>query len=91
MNKTSSSIGIVWNNPTNLLDGGVSFYVAIAEKMTNDSSVSTSKVIPRSTTASEITNLDIYTEYNIYVVVVNSNGAPFKSAGVMTMTGEGGK
>jgi len=42
-------------------------------------------------TASEITELDGYTEYNISVVAVDSNGMAFKSAEVLVMTDEGGE
>ena len=85
-NKTTTSIRIYWNNPVNELSFGISFYVAIAERMMNVSSVSNGK-----TTSSEITNLEIYTEYNIYVIIVDSKGTPFKSAVFVTMTDEGSK
>ena len=90
-NKTTTSIRIYWNNPVNELSFGISFYVAIAERMMNVSSVSNGKVLPGNTTSSEITNLEIYTEYNIYVIIVDSKGTPFKSAVFVTMTDEGSK
>ncbi|XP_022786238.1 uncharacterized protein LOC111326491 isoform X2 [Stylophora pistillata] len=88
-NKTTTSIRIMWNNPVNLFNSGESFYVAIAERVMNVSSVSNGKLLPGNTTSSEITNLEIYTEYNIYVIIVDSNGSPFKSGVVVTMTDEG--
>ena len=42
-------------------------------------------------TASEITELNEYTEYNVSVVAVDSHGMPFKSAAVLVMTDEGGE
>ena len=90
-NKTTTSIRIYWNNPVNELSFGISFYVAIAERMMNASSVSNGKLLPGNTTSSEITNLEIYTEYNIYVIIVDNKGTPFKSAVFVTMTDEGSK
>ena len=90
-NKTTKSIRIYWNNPVNELSSGVSFYVAIAERMMNTSSVSNGKLIPGNTTSSEITNLESYTEYSIYVIFVDSKGSPFKSAVLATKTDEGSK
>ena len=90
VNKTTESIGIIWRNPTHLLNGGVRFYVALARK-SNGSEVLAGKIVPENTEASEITGLDGYTEYNIGVVVVTDDGAPFKSAEVVAMTEEGGE
>ena len=42
-------------------------------------------------TASQITELDEYTEYKVSVVAVDGNGMPFKSAEVSVMTDEGGE
>jgi len=42
-------------------------------------------------TASEITELDEYTEYNVTVVAVDGNGMAFKSAQALVMTDEGGE
>lgn len=90
VNRTTKSIGIVWNDPINLHSGGVRFYVALARK-TNSSSDSIGKIVPGNTTTSKITDLDTYTEYNVSVVVVNVNGTQFKTADVLTRTDEGGE
>ncbi|PFX28263.1 Transmembrane protease serine 5 [Stylophora pistillata] len=88
-NKTTASIRVVWNNPVNLFSYGKSFYVAIAERLMNGSSVSKRILLPGYTTSSEITKLDIYTEYSIYVIFVDSSGSPFKSEVFVTITEEG--
>ncbi|KAL9986065.1 hypothetical protein ACROYT_G000134 [Oculina patagonica] len=88
VNKTSKSIGVIWSNPSNLLNGGFGFFVALA-RTTNGSSKSFGKVLSKNTTALEITGLSGYTEYNVGVVGVDDDGTPFKSAGVIVMTDEG--
>ncbi|XP_078352104.1 MAM and LDL-receptor class A domain-containing protein 2-like [Oculina patagonica] len=88
VNKTAKSIGIIWSNPSNLLSGGIRFYVVLARK-TNSSSVSTGEIVAENTTTSQITGLDEYTEYTVGVVAVNGNGIPFKSEDVLIMTDEG--
>ena len=90
VNRTTKSIGIIWSNLTNQLNGGVRFYVALARK-TNGSEVFYGKLVTQNTTSLEITGLDIYTEYNIGVVVVNDDGAPFKSADILAMSDEQGE
>ena len=42
-------------------------------------------------TASEITDLEEFREYEVAVVAVNGDGTPFKSAEVLVTTDEGGK
>ena len=42
-------------------------------------------------TASEITELNEYTEYKVSIAAVDGNGMPFKSAEVLVMTDEGGE
>ena len=90
VNRTAKSIGIVWSNPTNLLNGGVRFYVVLARK-TNGSEVLLGKIVPGNTTALEIMGLDGYTEYNIGIVAVTGDGAPFKSSDVLAITEQGGE
>lgn len=81
---------MIWSNPGNLLSGGIRFYVARARK-TNSSSVATGEVVAGNTTASEITGLDPYTEYDVGVVAVDGDGIPFKAADVLVKTDEGGE
>ena len=90
VNRTTKSIGIIWSNLTNQLNGGVRFYVALVRK-TNGSQIFPVEIVPGNTTALAITGLDGYTEYNIGVVAVNGDGTPFKSADVLAMTDEGGE
>ena len=66
------------------------FYVALARK-TNGSEVLAVKIVPKNTTALEITGLDVYTEYNIGIVAVTGDGTPLKSATILAMTDEGGE
>lgn len=42
-------------------------------------------------TASQITELDEYAEYEVSVVAVDDDGMPFKSSEVLVMTDEGGE
>ena len=69
---------------------GIPFYVALARKI-NSTSESTGQIVAGNVTASQITELDEYTEYEVSVVAVDSNGMPFKSAEVLVMTDEGGE
>ncbi|XP_078366044.1 MAM and LDL-receptor class A domain-containing protein 1-like [Oculina patagonica] len=88
VNKTAKSIAIIWSHPTNLLSGGIRFYVAFARRI-NSSSESTGEIVAQNTTESEITYLSGYTEYNVGVVAVDGDGTPFKSNEVLVMTDEG--
>ena len=90
VNRTTKSIGIIWNKPSNLVNGVVRFYVALARK-TNGSQIFPVEIVPGNTTALEIMGLDAYTEYTIGVVAVNDDGTPFKSTDVLAMTDEGGE
>ena len=90
VNKTARSIGISWNSPTSLLNGGIRFYVTLARK-TNSSNESIGEILAGNVIASEITELDEYTEYNVSVVAVDGNGMPFKSAEFLVVTDEGGE
>ena len=90
VNRRTKSIGIIWSHPTNLLSGGIRFYVALARK-TNSSSEATGKILAKNITALEITDLNAYTEYDVGVVAVNHYGTPFKSEDVVVMTDEGGE
>lgn len=47
--------------------------------------------MPENVTASEITELDEYTEYKVSAVAVDGNGMPFKSSEVLVKTDEGGE
>ncbi|KAL9986057.1 hypothetical protein ACROYT_G000123 [Oculina patagonica] len=88
VNKTAKSIRIIWSHPTNLLSGGVRFYVAFARKIIS-SSEPTGEIVDQNTTESEIMHLSEYTEYNVGVVVVDGDGIPFKSNEVLVTTDEG--
>lgn len=90
VSKSAKSIGVSWSSPTSLLNSGIRFYVALAKKA-NSSSEQVGEIVTENVTASEITELDEYTEYNVSVVAVDSSGMPFKSAEVLVMTDEGGE
>ena len=90
VNQTSRSIGISWSSPTSLINGGIRFYVVLAGKI-NSSSESFGEILAGNVTASEITELDEYTEYKVTVVAVDGYGMPYKSAEVLVMTDEGGE
>ena len=88
--KTARSIGISWGSPIDLLNGGIRFYVALARK-TNGSIEPNGEIVAENITASEIKDLDEYTEYKVSVVVVDDDGMPFQSAEGLAMTDEGGE
>ena len=90
VNKTTKSIAINWSSPANLIGSGIGFYVALARK-TNSSSQSFGEIVNENTTASEITGLDAYTEYEVGVVAADGDGTPFKSEDVLVRTDEGSK
>jgi len=90
VSKTEKSIRIGWSSPTSLLNSGIRFYVALAKKA-NSSSEPVGELAAGNVTVSEITELVGYSEYNVSVVAVDSNGMPFKSAEVLVMTDEGGE
>lgn len=90
ISKSEKSIGIIWSQPTNLISGGIRFYVAFARRI-NSSSEPTGEIVAQNTTESEITGLKEYVEYNVGVVVVDGDGIPFKSNEVLVTTDEGGK
>lgn len=90
VSQTARSIGISWSNPTSPINGGISFYVALAKKI-NSSSELIGEILAGNVTASEITELDEYTEYKVTVVAVDGNRMPFKSAEVLVLTDEGGE
>ena len=94
VSKTAKSIGIIWSNPSNLLNGGIRFYVALARRTknsrrTNNSKESLGEIVAANATASEITGLFGYTEYKVGVVVVDDDGTPLRSTDVLVMTDEG--
>ena len=89
VNKATKSIEVIWINPINLLNGGISFYVVFAKK--TNSSESSGEIVSANTTASKITGLDGYTEYDVGVVAVDGYGTPFKSADISVKTEEGGE
>ena len=88
VNKTAKSIGIVWSHPTNLLNGGIRFYVALAKKA-NNSNEPPGEIVAANATSSEITGLFGYTEYKVGVVVVDDDGTPFRSTDVLVITDDG--
>ena len=89
-NKTGRTIEISWNSPASVLYSGIRFYVALARKI-NSSNESTGQIVAGNVTASQITELDEYTEYKVSVVAVDGNSMPFKSAEVSFITDEGGE
>lgn len=86
VDRTTNSIEIIWNNPIH----AVRFYVALA-KSSNSSSEPIGKIVPGNTTTSKITDLQAYTEYNVSVVAMNTNGTQLKTADVLVSTDEGGE
>jgi len=90
VDRTTNGIEIIWNNPIHLNSGGVRFYVALARR-SNSSSEPIGKIVPGNLTTSNITDLQAYTEYNISVVAVNTNGTQLKTADVLVSTDEGGE
>ncbi len=91
VNKTAKSVRIIWSHPSDLLSGGIiRFYVALARE-TNGRSETAGEIVAKNKTASEITGLGAYTQYNVGVVAVDGDGIPFRSADFLVMTDEGGE
>ena len=86
--KTARSVEISWSSPTSFLNSGIRFYVLLARKI---NSHSIGEIVAPNVTASEITELNEYTEYKVSIAAVDGNGMPFKSAEVLVMTDEGGE
>ena len=71
------------------LNGGVRFFVAIANSSSNN--VPVRKLLPPNITSAEITGLDPYREYNVSVVAIDGYGSPFQSPVRQEKTDEGGE
>ena len=87
-NKTSSSLQLRWMDINNWLNGGVRFFVVIANSSHNN--VPVMKLLPPNITSSEITGLDPYREYNVSVMAIDGYGSPFQSTVLQAKTDEGG-
>ena len=88
-NKTSNGIQLRWMDINNWLNGGVRFFVVIANSSHNN--VPVRKLLPPNITSSEITGLDPYREYNMSVMAIDGYGSPFRSAVLQAKTNEGGE
>lgn len=90
VNKTAKSVEILWSHPTNLFNGGISFYVALARK-TSSNSETTGEIVAGNITTSTISDLHPCKEYRVSVAAVDGYGMPFKSADALVMTDQGGE
>ena len=88
-NKTSSSLQLRWMDINNWLNGGLRFFVVIANSSHNN--VPVRRLLPPNITSAEITGLDPYREYNVRVVAIDGYGSPFQSTVLQAKTDEGGE
>lgn len=89
VNKTIKSLGVLWSDLSNQLNGGVRQYIVLARNTKN--SELTAKIVPSNKTSSEIADLNCYTKYSVSVGGVNGDGMPYKSVDVLAMTKEWGE
>ena len=88
-NKTSNGIQLRWMDINNWLNGGVRFFVVVANSIHNN--VPVIRLLPPNITSSEITGLDPYREYNVSVMAIDRHGSPFQSTVLQAKTDEGGE
>ena len=87
--KTSNSLQFRWMDINNRLNANVRFFVVIAKSSHN--SVPVRKLFSPNVTSVQITDLAPYTEYNVSVVAIDTNGSPFESEFLLAMTDEEGE
>lgn len=88
-NITSYSAIIGWKNLTIVTNTLVLHYI-VQMRSKNGSDVLNAMVVNGSTTYVNIAGLSPYTEYQVTVVGVTSDGQPYKSPSVTALTEEGG-
>lgn len=88
-NTTTTSITIHWQNLMPVINRPVLHYISLLKK-SNGSDVSNAVVVNGNTTYAYIAGLSTYTEYQVSVVGVSSDGQPYTSSNVTTWTEEGG-
>ena len=89
VNRTSTSFTLGWRDLANQLSGGVRFYIAIVIKA--NGSLTSRKLSDPNATSTVMMGLSTYTEYNISVLAISTDGRPFKSENILAMTDEGGE
>ena len=88
-NTTTTSITIHWHNLTPVINRPVLHYISLLRN-SNESDVSNAVVVNGNTTYTNIAGLSTYTEYQVSVVGVSSDGQPYTSSNVTAWTEEGG-
>ncbi|XP_068684172.1 MAM and fibronectin type III domain-containing protein 1-like [Montipora foliosa] len=86
-NRTSNSLQLRWMDINDRLNADVRFFVVIAKSSHNIAPVR--KLFSPNITSVQITDLAPYTEYNVSVVAIDTNGSPFESEFLLAMTDEG--
>jgi len=88
-NTTTRSIKVNWKNLTPVINKMVLYYI-VQMRNQNGSDVLNALVVNGSATYVDVTGLSPYTEYQVSVVGVSSDGQPYKSSNVTALTEEGG-
>ena len=88
-NTTTRSIKVNWKNLTPVINKMVLYYI-VQMRNENGSDVLNALVVNGSATYVDVAGLSPYTEYQVSVVGVSSDGQPYKSPNVTALTEEGG-
>lgn len=88
-NITRYSANIGWKNLTTVINKLVLYYI-VQMRNKNGSDVLNAMAVNGRTTYVNIAGLSPYTEYQVTVVGVTSDGQPYKSSSVTAQTEEGG-
>ena len=88
-NTTTYSATIGWKNLTKVINKLVLHYI-VQMRSKNGSHALNAMVVNGSKSSVNIAGLSPYTEYQVTVVGVASDGQPYKSSNVTTLTEEGG-
>ena len=87
-NTSTATMAVHWQNLAPLLNDRVLFYIVLISS-TNGSLLNT-VVVSGNESFANVLGLSAYTEYQVSVIGVKSNGQPYKSSNVTAMTDEGG-
>ena len=86
-NTSKTSMTVHWENLAPLINETVLYYIANA----HNGNLSRAAVVSGDLYSANILGLSTYTEYQVNVIGINSNGQPYNSSNVTALTEEGGK
>ena len=89
-NVTSTSVSVLWTNLELLIGDQILHYISLVTSA-NGSTVLNAEITSGNTTTGHISGLSAYTEYQISIVGVGSDGQAHNSSKLTFWTDEGGK